>query len=270
MSAPVDGARLLVLGGGNMGGALVQGLLSSGWPAASLAVAEADAGRRRALAERLPGVRVVGEPVDAEGAVVAVKPQSAEPACRALASVSAPRWLSIMAGIPLARLEGWAGPEVAVVRAMPNTPALVGAGITAVAAGARAAEPELAWAEEVLGAVGEVVRVAEADLDAVTAVSGSGPAYVFLLAEARAEAGAGAGIEAALAQRLARATVAGAGRLLAEPGADPRALRAQVTSPGGTTEAAVAAFEDGGLRLLVARAVAAAAERSRSLANEGS
>lgn len=269
MSAAVARPRLLVLGGGNMGGALVRGLLASGWPAASLVVAEADAGRRHALGGLVPGVRVVGEPVEADGAVVAVKPQSAAAACGALAALALPRWLSIMAGVPLARLEGWAGSGTAVVRAMPNTPALVGAGVTAVAAGAGAGEAELAWAEEVLGSVGEVVRVAEGDLDAVTAVSGSGPAYVFLLAEAMADAGASAGLDPALALRLARATVAGAGRLLAEPGAEPGALRAQVTSPGGTTEAAVGAFEAGGLRQLVARAVAAAADRSRSLANEG-
>jgi pyrroline-5-carboxylate reductase len=253
-----------------MGGALVRGLLASGWPTGSLAVAETDAARRHALAELVPGVAVLEAPVGAEGAVVAVKPQVAEDACRALAAVAVPRWLSIMAGVPLARLEHWAGPEVAVVRAMPNTPALVGAGITAVAPGARAGAAELAWAAEVIGAVGEVVQVAEGDLDAVTAVSGSGPAYVFLLAEAMAEAGVAAGLKPALAHRLAVATAAGAGRLLAGPGADPRSLRAQVTSPGGTTEAAVAAFEVGGLRALVARAVAAAAERSRALANEGS
>ena len=252
-----------------MGGALVRGLLASGWPPDALAVAETDAARRRALAELVPGVAVGEAPVAADGAVLAVKPQVAEPACRALAAAAVPRWLSIMAGVPLSRLEQWAGPTVAVVRAMPNTPALVGAGITAVAPGARAGEGELAWAAEVLGAVGEVVRVAEEDLDAVTAVSGSGPAYVFLLAEAMAEAGAAAGLDPALARRLARSTVAGAGRLLDGQDADPRALRAQVTSPGGTTEAAVGAFEEGGLRALVARAVQAAAARSRALANEG-
>ena len=252
-----------------MGGALVQGLVSSGWPPAALAVVETDAARRRLLSGLVPGVAVLGAPVDAEGAVVAVKPQVAEDACRALAAVSAPRWLSIMAGVPLSALEAWAGKEVAVVRAMPNTPALVGAGITAVAAGTRAGEAEVGWAEEVLGAVGEVVRVAEGDLDAVTAVSGSGPAYVFLLAEAMADAGVAAGLAPSLARHLAQATVAGAGRLLAQPGADAGALRAQVTSPGGTTEAAVGALEAGGVRELVARAVAAAARRSRSLANEG-
>ncbi|MDE3087600.1 MAG: pyrroline-5-carboxylate reductase [Acidobacteriota bacterium] len=252
-----------------MGGALVRGLLAAGWAPDALAVAETDAGRRRALEALVPGVAVGAAPVAADGAVVAVKPQVAEPACRALANAAVPRWLSIMAGVPLARLEAWAGPAVAVVRAMPNTPALVGAGITAVAPGTRAGEAELAWAAEVLGAVGEVVRVTEEDLDAVTAVSGSGPAYVFLLAEAMAEAGEAAGLEPELARRLARSTVAGAGRLLAGPEADPRALRAQVTSPGGTTEAAVGAFEEGGLRALVATAVQAAAARSRALANEG-
>jgi pyrroline-5-carboxylate reductase len=257
--------RLAVVGGGRMGTALAQGLCRAGWDPAWLAVVEVDEARRSQLAGALPGVAVLAEPAAAEGAVVAVKPAAAEAACRALARVGVPRWLSIVAGVPLARLEAWAGPQVAVVRAMPNTPALVGAGMSALAAGSRAAEADMAWAEDLLGAVGQVARVAEEDLDAVTAVSGSGPAYVFLLAEALAEAGARAGLAPGLSARLAVATVAGAGRLLGEPGADPSALRAQVTSPGGTTEAALEVLEAGGLRRLVARAVAAASSRSRRI-----
>jgi pyrroline-5-carboxylate reductase len=228
-------------------------------------LAEVDPARRTQIASEVPGSAVTAEPVAADGAVLAVKPAGAEPACLALAATETSRWLSIMAGVPLARLESWAGTDVAVVRAMPNTAALVGAGMAAVSPGARAGEADLAWAEEVLGAVGQVVRVPEAELDAVTGVSGSGPAYVFLLAEALAGAGVAAGLSPAVSHRLAAATVVGAGRLLAETGAEPEALRAQVTSPGGTTEAALSVFEAGGLRRLVADAVAAAAERSRQL-----
>ena len=257
--------RLCIVGGGRMGTALARGLSAGGWDPASIVLAEVDPGRRAQLAGEVPGSAVGAEPVEAEGAVVAVKPSAAESACRALAATGTRRWLSIMAGVTLARLESWAGPEVAVVRAMPNTPALVGAGMAAVSPGRRAGEADLAWAEEVLGAVGAVVQVEEPALDAVTAVSGSGPAYVFLLAEALAAAGVAAGLAPAVSRRLALGTVVGAGRLLDEPGADPAVLREQVTSPGGTTEAALGVLEGGGLRALLAEAVAAAAERSRQL-----
>ena len=262
--------RLLIVGGGRMGTALARGLLRAGWEPQSLAVAEADPGRRTELAEILPGVLLFGEPQRADGAVVAVKPGAAEAACRALAALSVPRWLSIVAGLPLERLASWAGPEVGVVRAMPNTPALVGEAMTAIAGGRHATETDLDWAEAILSAVGRVVRVPEDAIDAVTAVSGSGPAYVFLLAEALAGAGRRAGLSEALAAQLAVQTVIGAGRLLAEPGATPEVLRAQVTSPGGTTEAAVRVLESGGLRSLLSEAVQAAAERSRQLAAGGS
>lgn len=251
-----------------MGTALVRGLCSAGWDATSVTVVEVDEARRAQLAGALPGVTLAEAPLSAEGAVLAVKPQSAKEAARALAAVAAPRWLSIMAGVTLQRLQSWAGPQVAVVRAMPNTPALVGAGMTAIAAGDGAGEEDMAWAEALLGAVGQVVRVPEGAMDAVTAVSGSGPAYVFLLAEALAAAGEEQGLDPELSRRLALATVAGAGRLLAEPGADPAALRAQVTSPGGTTEAALSVLEAAGLSPALARAVAAAAERSRQIGTE--
>lgn len=257
--------RLCIVGGGRMGTALARGLVAAGWEPQTIAMAEVEPGRRNELAAEIPGAVVAAEPVPADGAVLAVKPAAAEPACLALSATGTRRWLSIMAGVPLSRLESWAGRGVAVVRAMPNTPALVGAGVAGVSAGGGAGEDDLRWAEELLGAVGQVVRVTEPELDLVTGVSGSGPAYVFLLAEALAEAGVAAGLDPSVSRRLAVGTVVGAGRLLAEPGADPQALRAQVTSPGGTTEAAVAAFEAGGLRRLVAEAVAAAAERSRQL-----
>ncbi len=248
-----------------MGTALVRGLCAAGWDPAGIVVAEVDDARRDQLAAEVPGVVVDRAPRPAAGALLAVKPAAAEEAARALRGAGVPRWLSIMAGVPIASLESWAGPGVAVVRAMPNTPALVGAGVAALAGGSAAGEADLAWAEELLGAVGETVRVAEDDLDAVTGVSGSGPAYVFLLTEALADAGVSAGLAPAVAARLAALTVAGAGRLLADTGEEPAVLRAQVTSPGGTTEAALRVLEEAGLRTTVTAAVAAATTRSREL-----
>lgn len=250
-----------------MGEALVRGLTRAGWMAESIAVVEVDDARRAELAGKLPGVALAASPVAADGAVLAVKPAGAAEACRALAPCGVSRWLSIMAGVTLRRLESWAPPGTAVIRAMPNTAALVGAGMAAVSAGTGADEADVVWAEEVLGAVGQVLRLPEAALDAVTGVSGSGPAYVFLVTEALAEAGVAAGLDPAVSRRLAIETVVGAGRLLAEPGAAPEVLRAQVTSPGGTTEAALAVLEASGLRQAFAQAVATAAQRSAEMAN---
>lgn len=255
--------RLVVIGGGRMGTALVGGLVAAGWDPASVAVVEADAGRRSVVAGSLPGVSVTDRPAAAEGAVVAVKPGDGEGACRALAGVAPTRVLSIMAGVRLARLESWLGPAVAVVRAMPNTPALVGAGVSAVAGGSGATPADMAWAEEILGAVGRVVRLEEDSLDAATGLSGSGPAYVFLVAEALIAAGVAAGLTPDVSRTLTLETIAGAGRLLTETGEEPETLRAQVTSPGGTTEAGLAVLEEAGLRRAFEAAVAAATERSR-------
>jgi pyrroline-5-carboxylate reductase len=248
-----------------MGEALAAGLLAAGWAAGDLVVVEALPDRRAQLAEALPGVVVTGEPAPAAGAVIAVKPPDAPEAAAAAVSAGAGRLLSIAAGVTLARLEAAAGPDVPVVRAMPNTPALVGAGAAAIAGGAAAGEDDLAWAEALLGAVGTVVRVPEASLDAVTGLSGSGPAYVFLVAEALMDAGVAAGLPRATAEALVRQTVLGAGRLLAEGDGSPQALRAAVTSPGGTTEAGVRVLEEHGVRQAVEAAVLAATARSHEL-----
>ena len=248
-----------------MGTALVRGLLAAQWRPDDIVVAEQSADRRGALATLFPDVAVEADARRADGAVMAVKPADAEAACRSVAATGCRRVLSIMAGVTLARLESWMAPSTAVVRAMPNTPATVGAGISALSAGSAASDLDIDWAEEVLGAVGEVVRVPEASLDAVTGLSGSGPAYVFLVAEALVAAGTAAGLDPEVSRRLAVGTVAGAGRLLAESGESPERLRAQVTSPGGTTEAGLRVLEERGLRQALAAAVAAAAERSRQL-----
>jgi pyrroline-5-carboxylate reductase len=253
------------MGGGRMGSALVGGLVAGGWDPATVAVVEPDSARRSVVAETLPGVVVTDSATEAEGAVVAVKPADGEEACRALSETGPGRVLSIMAGVRLERLEHWLGPSVAVIRAMPNTPALVGAGVSALAGGSRAQEADVAWAEGILGAVGGVVRLPESALDAATGLSGSGPAYVFLVAEALIDAGVEVGLDPEVSRTLALQTVAGAARLLVETGEDPATLRAQVTSPGGTTEAGVARLEASGLRRAFKEAVAAATERSRAM-----
>src|SRR5581483_3951768 len=167
-----------------MGEALLAGLLAAGWARAEeVGVVEQLAPRRQQLAELFPGVAVLDEPQKADGVVIAVKPDDVERACAAVAGAGCERVLSIAAGVPLARLEAALGSDTPVVRAMPNTPALVGAGAAAIAAGAHAGDDDLSWAESILAAVGVVVRVPEKLLDAVTGLSGSGPAYVFLVAE---------------------------------------------------------------------------------------
>ncbi|CAN5681356.1 pyrroline-5-carboxylate reductase [soil metagenome] len=258
--------RLQIVGGGRMGEALLSGLLAAGWAAPSeLAVVEALPARREELAERYPDVAVSGACVAGDGTVVAVKPADVADACRAAAAAGTGRLLSIAAGVRLATLEGAAGDAVAVVRAMPNTPALVGAGVAALAAGRAASEDDLVWAEGVLGAVGTVVRVAEPLLDAVTGVSGSGPASLFLVPEALIEGGVLAGLPRDVSSTLAIHTVLGAGRLLVESGESPEVLRAAVTSPGGTTAAGLRALEAAGVRAALLDAVTAATERSRQL-----
>lgn len=249
-----------------MGEALLTGLLAAGWAEpADLGVVEQLPGRRADLQRRFAGVAILEEPEKADGAVVAVKPDDVERACAAIATAGCGRVLSIAAGVPLARLERALGGHMPVVRAMPNTPALVGAGAAAIAPGAHASDDDLAWAESILSAVGVVVRVPEKLLDAVTGLSGSGPAYVFLVAEALIEAGVLAGLPRDVSVTLANQTLLGAARLLTETGDGPEALRAAVTSPGGTTVAGLRALEQAGVRAAFLDAVMAATERSKEL-----
>ncbi|MGE0877078.1 MAG: pyrroline-5-carboxylate reductase [Acidimicrobiia bacterium] len=260
--------QLAILGGGKMGEALLAGLLARHWAEASdLTVVEVIAGRRDELSAKYPGVHVVAA-LDgpADGLLVAVKPGDVEAAVGAAVRVSgAARVLSIAAGVPTARIEAAAGRGVSVVRAMPNTAALVGAGAAAIAAGSSATTDDLTWAESILGAVGKVVRVPEHQLDAVTGLSGSGPAYVFLVAEALIEAGVLVGLTRDVARTLAVQTLLGSARLLDESGDGPEVLRAAVTSPGGTTAAGLRALEKAGARSAILDAVVAATDRSREL-----
>ncbi len=250
-----------------MGAALVSGLLASGWARPEeIVVVEPVAARRDELAAAHPGLVAAAEvSAGAAGALVAVKPADVEAACRALTDAGIGRVLSIAAGVTLASLESWLGEGAAVVRAMPNTPALVGAGAAAIAAGSAAGEADLAWAEEILSAVGRVERVPEKLLDAVTGLSGSGPAYVFLVAEALIEAGVAAGLPRPVSETLTIQTLLGSARLLAESGDRPEVLRAAVTSPGGTTAAGLAALEARAVRSAFMEAVMAATDRSKAL-----
>ncbi len=257
---------LQVIGGGRMGEALVGGLLKAGGMRLDgLRVIEPDATRREALRAAFPGVDVVAEPRPAEDNIIAVKPVDVPAVCGALADAGPVRVLSIAAGVTIAALETDLPSGSRVIRAMPNTPALIGVGAAAIAPGTSATDDDLAWAEELLGAVGAVVRVKEPLLDAVTGLSGSGPAYVFLVAEALIEAGVLAGLPRDVSRTLSVQTLLGAATLLAEGPDGPEALRAAVTSPGGTTAAGLRVLEQRGLRAAFLDAVAAATERSRDL-----
>ena len=249
-----------------MGEALLAGLIRSGWASAEeIAVSEPVAERREYLATTYPGVQVHDGPVAADGAIVAVKPAYVPEASAQLGEVGCGRVLSIAAGISTATIEAALPSGTPVVRAMPNTPALVGAGAAAIAGGAAATDDDLAWAESILSAVGVVVRVPEDQIDAVTGLSGSGPAYVFLVAEAMIAAGRSVGLPDDVAEKLALQTIMGAGRMLVESGDSPEQLRINVSSPNGTTVAGLAKLDELGVRDAFAAAVQRATERSKEL-----
>ena len=260
------GFRLQFIGGGKMGEALLGGLCAEGWAQpAELAVTEPLAERRAVLGRHYPGTLVSDVPQAGVDAVLAVKPNDIEAAAGALRGLGVPRVLSIAAGVTTAALEGWLGAGTRVVRAMPNTPALVGAGVSAVAPGVSASDADVAWATDVLSSVGAVEVTSEQHLDAVTGLSGSGPAYVFLVAEALIAAGVAQGLAPDVADTLARETIRGAGELLARADRPPAELRADVTSPGGTTAEGLRVLEQAGIRAAFADAVAAATRRSLEL-----
>jgi pyrroline-5-carboxylate reductase len=264
--------RIAFIGGGNMARSLIGGLVRTGIDAADIAVAEPNAQLRDALARDF-GVEVHEDNADAaRGAKVlllAVKPQVMQPVCTGLAATvqrDAPLVISIAAGIRVDQLDDWLGGSVALVRSMPNTPALIGAGASGLYANAAASAQQRDLAVRVLGAAGLTVWIDREDqMDVVTALSGSGPAYFFLLVEALEDAAVAQGLGRDAARALATQTALGAGRMLREDGEPPARLRERVTSPGGTTQAALDAFAAGGLRELVAAAIAAATVRGREL-----
>ena len=254
-----------MIGGGNMGAALLGGMIESGrFAPRSLAVVERLDTRRQALETMFPGVTVVPDVPPCSGAVIAVKPDSVAGATSSAVAAGAGRIVSIAAGITLATLVDAAGPGVAVVRAMPNTPALIGKGCAAIAGSADTTDADLAWAEGILGAVGIVERVDEDMLDTFTGVAGSGPAYVFLFAESLIAAAVSRGFSEQMAERVVTQLLVGSAALLERDG-DPAQLRVNVTSPGGTTAAGLDRFHDHDLAAIVDDAVGAAARRSREL-----
>lgn len=265
-------AKLLLVGCGKMGGAMLSGWKAAG--AASAVVVVEPFGAPKGLPADVLVVKDAADiPADfiPDAVILAVKPQMMDQALPHYARYAgASMFLSIAAGKPIAYFEKYLGTQAAIVRAMPNTPAAVGRGISAAVPNAQVSEGQRKLAHTLLSAVGEVTWVAdEALLDAVTAVSGSGPAYVFLLVEAMARAGISAGLPADLAMQLARATVMGSGELLRQSHESAEQLRRNVTSPKGTTEAALNVLMTegpGGLHELMTRAIAAATNRSRELA----
>ena len=262
--------QLAFLGGGNMGRALIGGLLRRGTRPEQISVGESVEAARSALARDL-GITATADNIaavqNAELIVLAVKPQDAASVLASLQPLlerNRPVVLSVAAGIRASTLEGWCGPGIPVVRAMPNRPALGGAGITGLYAPDHVGATHRDAAERVMLAVGEVVWVpTEEAIDVVTALSGSGPAYFFLLAELMTEAATGLGLEPEAARRLAVATLHGAGLLANSSDGDLARLRAEVTSKGGTTEAAVRAMNAADLKGIVAHALDAATRRSR-------
>ena len=267
---PVSGYALVLIGGGNMGAALLTGLMGrpsaahGTGPGTGLAVVEIEPQRRAWLRDAFSSVSVLDEIPTGDAAIVATKPDGAADAARRAAAAGARRVLSIAAGVTTSTLDDAVGPDVAVVRAMPNLAALVGRGAAAVTAGASATEDDLVWAESILGSVGRVDRLDESDFDAFTALAGSGPGYLFAVAEHLVAAGVEADLPAPLATDIVRSLFAGVAELLGDDG-DPAELRRRVTSPGGTTEAGLAVLTQRDLRAALVDAVAAAAARSREL-----
>jgi pyrroline-5-carboxylate reductase len=270
----LEGKRIGFIGAGAMAEALVGGLVAAGTPADCISAADPDPARRGSVGERF-GIATTpdnAEVVRASDVVVlAVKPGAVAPVLEALRAnpeidVAAPLWVSIAAGVTLGRLEAGLSVEARIVRAMPNTPAQVQAGATAFCGNGRAAESDRDAARALFDSVGSSWEApSEELLDAVTGLSGSGPAYVFVFLEALGEAGVRVGLPREAATDLAIHTVFGAAKLALESGRHPTQLKDQVTSPGGTTVAGLERLEAGGLRAAVYEAVAAATRRSREL-----
>jgi pyrroline-5-carboxylate reductase len=267
----LEGKRIGFVGGGNMGEALIRGLLGTKTvPAALLSATDVRTERTAQLAKQF-GITAHGDNLrlvrETDVVVLAVKPQIMATVVAEIAPAVTVRHLliSIAAGVSTAAIGAALGKEARIVRVMPNTPALVLQGAAAVAKGRGQEAEDLAVAEAIFGAVGRVVVLDESLMDAVTGLSGSGPAYVALVVEALADGGVNMGLDRATALTLATQTVLGAAQLLVETGMHPAVLKDMVSSPGGTTIAGITALEDGGLRATLIRAVERATVRSREL-----
>ena len=270
--------KLGLIGCGKMGGALLRGVIKAGLvKPANITVCDKFPEAASALAKEFKGLRSLKGPAEvaavSEIILLAVKPQDMQKLLGSLASfrlptsgLRLPLFLSIAAGIPLKNLESWLGGKQRVIRAMPNTPALILQGASAFARGSGATDADAAIAQSILGAVGTASEVPETLLDAVTGLSGSGPAYVYTVIEALADGGVLMGLPRAAALQLAAQTVAGAAQMVLQTGKHPASLRDEVASPGGTTIAGLEQLEKQGLRNALVQAVRKAAERSRELA----
>jgi pyrroline-5-carboxylate reductase len=254
-----------------MGSALAEGLLDASWCTSNqLAIVEVSPDQRDTLNVRFGDVAVLSsvesDHVDANtGVLLCVKPDQAEGAARHVGEAGVTRLLSVVAGLSCARIEAVFPGPVVVIRSMPNTPVLVRKGVSAIAGGAHVTKNDLDWAEAILSAVGRVVRVSERNIDAVTGLSGSMPAYLYLVVESLIDAGVHQGLTREISRQLVVGTFEGSAALLSETGELPEELRAQVTSPGGTTAAGLRMLEGRAVRAAFLEAVAAATERSRQL-----
>ena len=261
--------KLSCLGTGKMGTALLKGIVTGGvCKASDIVISDPVAAALTAALAAVPGVRGTDSNVDAASdadvVLLCVKPAGIVPLMESLRELPPMLLISIAAGVTLSSMEAGAGHH-RVVRVMPNTPALIGQGAAAYAPGTRATDADCAVTEQLLGAVGTVTRVAEKLLDAVTGLSGSGPAYIYTVIEALADGGVAEGLTKEQALQLAAQTVAGAAGMVLQTGLHPAVLRDQVTSPGGTTIAGLATLEEKGLRSALIEAVRAATRRAREL-----
>ncbi|MBW2505019.1 MAG: pyrroline-5-carboxylate reductase [Deltaproteobacteria bacterium] len=270
---PMNHKRIGFIGGGNMAEALIKGLIDKGFPSTNLFVADPSEERRKLLRDRFM-VSVMSDNLEVVRSckllVLAVKPQLVNVVVPALVDAFTDEHLliSILAGTTTTKLETLLGERSRIVRVMPNTPALIGAGISALCKGQFATDADLLVAQELLKAVGEVCLVNESQMDAVTGLSGSGPAYIFSVLEGLIEGGVAQGLSPETALELATQTVSGAAQLVAATGEAPASLRAKVCSPGGTTLAGLTALEEGDLKGIMSEAVARATQRSKELGQD--
>ena len=256
---------LAVVGGGNMGCAVVQGLLRAGHAASDLVIVETSAERRVELTKLFAGIRIVADAPRCDEAMIAVKPADVPTACERVVAAGAQRVISIAAGVRIAAIQSACGAHVRVIRAMPNTPAVVGLSATAMAVADTCDDADRAWARTLLQSIGIVVEIDESMLDAFTGLIGSGPAYVFYVAESLQAAAVAEGFDEATSAKLVAQLLVGAAALLEREPQDARELRQRVTSPNGTTAAGIAALNDRNVPDAFVAAVRAATQRSKQL-----
>ncbi|KQR65549.1 pyrroline-5-carboxylate reductase [Arthrobacter sp. Leaf337] len=272
--------RIAFLGCGSMNEAVMSGMLEAGTDPADVVATVRRAERAAELAQRHPGITAIAGEEEPENnmqaatgsdvVILGVKPVGIADLAREISGALSPKTIviSVAAAVSIAQLEAALPAGQPVIRTMPNTPAKLGRGVVSVSPGTNCSPEQLQLAKDILKGAGTVVEVPEEQVDALSAISGSGPAYVFYLAEAMAAAGVELGLDPELSLLLARETVAGGGLMLAEPGADPTALRKAVTSPNGTTERAIATFDERGLPAIIADGARAAAARAAEITQQ--